>query len=75
MAVSLLGLVVTLLFAALGLWFSYHVVCAVRTGTANVHLDLVRRSKRPVYYYRTAVLVQAAFAVVLLLTVVRAFSK
>ena len=71
MSISLLTFLVTPLAAALALWFSYHVVRAIQTGTANVHLDRVRRSKRPVYYW-TAVLVQAAFATVLLFSVATA---
>jgi len=70
MAISLLTFLVAPLLAALGLWFSYHVVRAIRTGTANVHNDLVRRSRKPVYYW-TAVLVQAMFATVLLFSVAR----
>lgn len=71
---SFLGFVVTAWPAALGLWLFYHVVRALHTGTANVHLDLVRRSKRPVYYW-TAVLVQAVFATVLFLSVARVLSR
>jgi hypothetical protein len=74
MSISLLTWVVTPLVAALGLWFSYHVVRGIRTGTANVHNDLVRRSQRPVYYW-TAVLVQATFATVLLFYVARVLSR
>ncbi len=74
MAISLPALLATPFVTALGLWFSYHVLRALRTGTVNVHNDLVRRSKRPVYYW-TAVLVQTAFAMVLLLTLGRMLSR
>ncbi len=47
---------------SLGLWLSYHVLVAVRTGTAKVDGDRVRRRTRP-WYYWTAVCVQAGFAV------------
>jgi len=70
MVISLRTLIVTPLVGALGMWFSYHVVRALRTGTANVHNDIVRRSERPVYYW-TAVFLQAAFATVLLLSAAR----
>ena len=70
MVISLRTLIVTPLVGALGIWLSYHVVRALQTGTANVHNDIVRRSKRPVYYW-TAVILQAAFATVLLLSVAR----
>lgn len=74
MSISILTFVIALLVTALGLWFSYHVVRAVLTGVANVHLDLVRRSQRPVYYW-TAVLVQAMFATVVLSSVTRVLSR
>jgi hypothetical protein len=65
---------ITLFFAALGLWLSYRVVQALRTGAATVELDLVHRARRPAYYW-TIVLIQAALATTCLLTVARMLSR
>ena len=58
----------------LGLWLAYHVWLAVRTGTANVHNDLVRRRTRP-WYYWTAVVIQAGFALVCFIGVAQALLR
>ena len=57
-----LRMLASLAVASLGLWLLYHVWLALRTGTANVHNDRVRRQTRPVYFW-VAVVVQASFAV------------
>ncbi len=59
-----------LVATSLGLWFSYHVCPALRTGAANVHNEVVRRTTRP-WYYWTAVVVQAGFAVVCFVSLAR----
>jgi len=73
-SLSIVSVAAAALVASLGLWLSYQVVRAVRTGTARVRNDIVHRRKRPVYYW-TAVLVQAAFATLALLSVVRMLSR
>jgi hypothetical protein len=69
-----LWLAAAALTAVLGLWLAYHVARAIWTGTANVHNDRVSRNDRPVYYW-TAVFVQAAFAIALLVTLARVLSR
>ena len=59
---------------SLGLWLSYRVWTAVQTGAANVHNDCVRRRMRP-WYYWTAVVVQAGFAVACFLAVAQRFLR
>jgi hypothetical protein len=66
--------VAILLVGALGLWLAYHVVRAIRTGIAQVHLDLVHRTRKPAYYW-TIVVVQAALATIILLTLARVLSR
>jgi hypothetical protein len=58
---GILRLMALAMVAALGAWFWHHVWRAIRTGTANLHNDLVRRRDRPVRYW-VAVAVQATFA-------------
>jgi hypothetical protein len=60
--------------AILGLWLTYHVWLAMRTGTANVHNDRVRRQTRPRYYW-TAVIVQAVLAVACFIGVAQGFLR
>jgi hypothetical protein len=46
----------------------------LRTGTANVHNDQVRRQTRPGYYW-AAVVVQAGFAAACLIGVAQGFLR
>lgn len=57
--------------AGLGLWLSDHVWVAVRSGIANVHNDQISRRTCP-WYYWSAVVVQAGFAVVCFVVVAQA---
>jgi hypothetical protein len=68
------ALIVTPVVGALGLWFAYSVVRALRTGSINVRNDVVHRGRRPMYFW-TAVLVQTAFAIVLFFSIARVFSS
>jgi hypothetical protein len=63
-----------LALTALGLWLSYHVWVALRTGAANVHNDVVHRKTRP-WYFWTAVAVQAGFAAVCFVSLARALLR
>jgi hypothetical protein len=69
-----LRMLASLAVAILGLWLLYHVCLALRTGTANVHNDQVRRQTRPGYYW-AAVVVQAGFAAACLIGVAQGFLR
>ena len=58
----------------IALWLTYHVLKALRSGTANVHNTAVRRRGRPLYYW-AAVVAQMGFAVMLYVVVVASFSR
>jgi len=69
-----LRMLASLALATLGLWLLFHVWLALRTGTANVHNDRVRRQTWPGYYW-AAVVVQVSFAVACFIGVAQGFLR
>ena len=66
--------VVLVCAALVGLWLTRHVWNALRSGTANVHNQLVRRRAKPVYYW-SAVAAQTGFAAMCFFAVAMGFTR